>query len=625
MGAPQPDDWKRQTAIVMQRSDRVVLAELRRAERAINAQIRSIMSRPGFSGRVRAAQLNLAKRAIQTEIAATFRRLGDIVAAKRLESAVRTINLKEQLETFKLLTAGLPDGKDIAGAIADAEVEAARSGLDRMIARVQGASYVPLSQRVYATSSALNGPISTLVNTALASGFSAREFAKAVSAFINPNTPGGVRYAAMRLARTEINNAAHAVAVHQVQDSPWVDSMKWHLSGSHPRVDICNSLASGGPKSDGLYPKTEVPAKPHPHCFCFVVPELPSDKEFLDDLVGGKYNDYLDRYRNLQPGEVIRSGGGGFSSTRVGAPVRRTELPKAKTVAEPVRPSATQSRTTPRPPARKPLTSDEQVLRNFLEQGQTERGLDKLARHIIPDSAERKRAIANAAADLRASAPKWNGSIHPSMRGAVKRASEQAVDNSLAKVGPRINRLKEIKATERATDPAQVTKAMQSAFACCHHGIVYLDRGLLSRLDSLKNCQRSGWFAPVSAEVDQFTRVAAHEIGHALTIGFIDEGLLDDFMESLTKHLGIPFRGIGIPGPSPLQNDALYKLWLKQPLPGGRLIEDVIHEKFGKYALHSPAELIAEIWSNFTTDRNPLPAIRYLGEILQRLINEGKI
>jgi ADP-ribosyltransferase exoenzyme len=291
----------------MQRADKQVLAQLRASQTALNAHLKALAARPGFSNAIREAQLRLAKREIQLEMARLFRKLGDITSAMRLEAAARVLDVNRQLDAFKLLGAGLPDGAEVAQAIADAELDAARSGIDRMTARLQGASYNSLSQRVYTATSGLNGPISTLVNNALAAGLSAREFANAAKDFINPLTPGGVRYASYRLARTEINNAAHAVAVDAVQDKPWVSGMKWHLSGSHPRVDICNSLASGGPKNDGVYAKTSVPSKPHPQCFCYVTPETDDEEEFLDNLISGHYDEYLDKYRNLKSGEILRS------------------------------------------------------------------------------------------------------------------------------------------------------------------------------------------------------------------------------------------------------------------------------------------------------------------------------
>lgn len=295
--APNPDDWKLQTFDTMVRSDREVLAALRRAQLDIGRQLRAIEFSSNLSANVRRAQLTLAKRNIQARMSTLWRQVGDITKARRLEAANRLIDVQKQMDVFLLGRAGLADAEAIGEHFAESMKATAESGLDRFEARVTGGSYTPLSDRVYNSGVGLNSQVDRLVNSALAQALSAKEFATLVRDFVNPATPGGVRYASLRLSRTEINNAAHAVAIEQVQDHPWVESMQWHLSGSHPRIDICNSLASGGLKGDGVYPKGAVPAKPHPQCFCFVVPVLPTDEEFLDNLLAGHYDSYVDKYR----------------------------------------------------------------------------------------------------------------------------------------------------------------------------------------------------------------------------------------------------------------------------------------------------------------------------------------
>jgi hypothetical protein len=322
---PSPDDWKRQTFETMVRSDKDVLTALKHAQLDINRMLQILEFDSRSSATVRRAQLMLAKRNIQARMAVLWRQIGDVTQARRLEAANRLIDVQKQLDVFTLARAGYQFADDFGEKFAEAMQLTAESGLDRLQARLQGDSFKPLSQRVYNSSVNLNGQVDRIVNSALASALSAREFAAVIKDFINPATPGGVRYAALRLSRTEINNSAHAIAVHQVQDKPWVEFMRWHLSGSHPRTDICNAYASGGPKNDGLFPKGDVPAKPHPQCLCFVTAELPDEAEFEDALLGGKYDAYLEKYRNLQPGQVI-------SSTR-GEIAPPTPLPRPKAPA----------------------------------------------------------------------------------------------------------------------------------------------------------------------------------------------------------------------------------------------------------------------------------------------------
>jgi hypothetical protein len=297
--APTPDEWRTQQAIVLQQADAAVIRLLKRAQRDINAQLREVRSRPAGIGRdIREAQLQLVRRNLSQELGKTWRALGDLVEARRAEAVARSINYQKQLDTFKLVSAGVPGGAEVAENIARAEAAQSSQGIDRMIARTSGASYVPLSRRVYNSNVGINSQVDRMVNSALARGLSVDEFAREVEQFINPNTPGGVRYAALRLARTEINNAAHAQAVSSVQGQPWIKKMKWNLSRSHSRRDICNELAEGGPYGNGTYDKTAVPMKPHPQCFCFpTAVDEESDDDFLDDLLGGEYDDYLDNYR----------------------------------------------------------------------------------------------------------------------------------------------------------------------------------------------------------------------------------------------------------------------------------------------------------------------------------------
>jgi hypothetical protein len=349
--APRPDplSYQTQRAIILQAADRDVIAILRQAQRDIIAMLNELQSRPSGIGRdIREAQLRLVQRNLHRELGKAWRQIGDVVEARRAEAAARAIGYAEQVNKFALLAGGVHDAADIANKIAESELDNAASGIDRMIARTTGASYVPLKDRVYNSDVNVGSQVDRLVNSALTRGLSAVEFAKEVRQFVNPLTPGGVRYAAMRLARTEINNAAHAASVESVRETPWVEKMEWRLSGSHGRADICDRYAKGGANNDGHYPKTAVPAKPHPQCLCYVIPVTVTDDEFEDALLSGKYNSYLERYRDLQPGQIVRSGaGGGFRSPGKALAPKPAKPPGAKppSHAAPPTPGATAANT----------------------------------------------------------------------------------------------------------------------------------------------------------------------------------------------------------------------------------------------------------------------------------------
>jgi hypothetical protein len=78
------------------------------------------------------------------------------------------------------------------------------------------------------------------------------------------------RYQARMIARTETIAAYRRAFVAEQENKPHVVGIRWTLSGSHPRPDVCDILAGQdlygmGP---GGYPKDAVPEHPHPLCTC---------------------------------------------------------------------------------------------------------------------------------------------------------------------------------------------------------------------------------------------------------------------------------------------------------------------------------------------------------------------
>lgn len=169
--------------------------------------------------------------------------------------------------------------------IAASEAQRAVAGIEAAMKRIQGSSYNSLSSAVYNTTQMATGWVDNIINQALASGWSAAQLASALKDSINPNVQGGVSYAANRTARTEINNAFHASSAERYMNSVIVEFVAWNLSSSHPEGDICDTLQDESP-----YPKREVPKKPHPNCYCFITPVLPSEEEFIENLFYGKYD-----------------------------------------------------------------------------------------------------------------------------------------------------------------------------------------------------------------------------------------------------------------------------------------------------------------------------------------------
>lgn len=171
--------------------------------------------------------------------------------------------------------------------------QAAKRGNELMRARL--INDIELSPVVYKNNVLANQKVARVVNNGIATGQSSNEIAAAVRHLIRPDTPGGVSFAAKRLARTEINNAFHTNTVLSAQDQPWITGFEWELSGSHPKPDVCNEYAEEDKFriGKGIFPKAQVPAKPHPQCLCYITALSVDDDEFFDSLFSGGYNTYL--------------------------------------------------------------------------------------------------------------------------------------------------------------------------------------------------------------------------------------------------------------------------------------------------------------------------------------------
>jgi hypothetical protein len=289
---PRPEDWSRAYARVQAVTDRQILALLRDSLNDVNKQLRRTLG-SGIGAKVRADQLLVVKRALLNEIGDIYASLGKMVPAGQLRAAAAALQTGEAFNESLFALAG---HKATAQAITAGLMKGLESTIDVVIARVTG-THFPLSQRIYRSQLFTSGMLDNKINSALVRGLSAREFAKEMEDFFNPDTPGGVRFASMRLARTEINNAFHATTVSQIGDAPWIEGFHWNLSQSHPKADDCDALATQNSfgLGEGNYPPRDTPSKPHPQCLCVVTPIAVEDDEFLDSLLHGKYDSYLKR------------------------------------------------------------------------------------------------------------------------------------------------------------------------------------------------------------------------------------------------------------------------------------------------------------------------------------------
>lgn len=240
----------------------------------------------GVAGDVRKAQLNLTLAEI-TRIQKTMWRRDVLDIAKRGvdagagagESAVETLT--------RVAYAGLPE--QAAQALVDGLRLAAASGLKSDQARRKR----ELSVRVYDQAALHTGKVEDMIRAGVVSNLSAKELAESVYQYVSPTTPGGASYAAMRLARTEINNAFHERQLEGAK-RPGVRAVKWNLSGSHRVPDLCNVYSSHS-KGSGEWPVDQVPEKPHPQCFCFLTYVMMSSEEFIQAMANGDFDGQINR------------------------------------------------------------------------------------------------------------------------------------------------------------------------------------------------------------------------------------------------------------------------------------------------------------------------------------------
>lgn len=166
-----------------------------------------------------------------------------------------------------------------------------------------------LSDRVWKLNQLMNENLKHMIEDAVNNGKSAVNFAKAVEDYLENPGPawttgikpsvtgrGSVKYNALRLARTETNQAYHRAQQLSDKESIIVKGTKWNLSASHPYYtspslrykgypEICDYRAKHdhhglGP---GVYPPGETPFD-HPNGLCYLTSVLYEGEELINIL-----------------------------------------------------------------------------------------------------------------------------------------------------------------------------------------------------------------------------------------------------------------------------------------------------------------------------------------------------
>ncbi len=263
--AIEPRKWQRdasnesfQDYLLLQRgADRELAAILRDAAQEAGRLVNTLPGK-GIGAQIRRAQYAQVASSLYMQQMRLWGRINGTIAKRIHNASDIALKANRRVNRF-LVRAGASELRYAFMAAADSSALNVQSRLINDIS---------LSQRVYKNRELSSKRIDQIANRGIALNKSAQEIANDVRSFIRPDTKGGVSYAAMRLGRTELNNAFHTTATRVHAEQPWVLGVKWHLSRSHPRPDPCDEYATDdhhglGP---GVFRRKDVPGKPHPQC-----------------------------------------------------------------------------------------------------------------------------------------------------------------------------------------------------------------------------------------------------------------------------------------------------------------------------------------------------------------------
>jgi hypothetical protein len=251
--------------------------------------IPKLLEKHTTGGKVKAAQLQLVLRELRVMQSALWGDLGRSTHDGVVAAALKGGQGAEGVLASIFSKNGVP----VPSALLAGWREQAKAGVDHILAKSKNG--IPLSRAVYKAQALSTGQVNKTVSLGLLLGHNHKTIAKSVRDMIHPNVAGGVSYSAHRLARTEINHAYQTAQHDRHAPEPWNKGMKWNLSKSHPKPDVCNVNATKdlyglGP---GVYTFGNKPDS-HPNCLCYQTVEAVSEDEFMDAFLAGDYNSHID-------------------------------------------------------------------------------------------------------------------------------------------------------------------------------------------------------------------------------------------------------------------------------------------------------------------------------------------
>ena len=272
---------------VQRKSEKEIRALLTQTANQLERDLRRV--RPGST---REAQLRESMIAVRRRLAQMWEKQGNYIRANRELAIAEAVRSSVDWDRLLVSDASMPYNKKHM--LRQGMKDSAERNVELMIRRFSSEN-LELSRQVYRTQALASGWVQREINEGIGKGASADDIAKAVRHMVLPTTPGGVAYAAKRLARTEINLAYHKATVAESLGKPWISGLSWRLSTSHVGEDRCDFLARQDDYGlgRGTYPVDELPDPPHPQCMCYKVPATVEPDDFVDGFLNGQYDDYL--------------------------------------------------------------------------------------------------------------------------------------------------------------------------------------------------------------------------------------------------------------------------------------------------------------------------------------------
>lgn len=289
-GASARREWLKPLTDELFKYDRKIARILAKAADDIDQDISDLIGKKGMGARVREAQLREIRALITSRLQEIYGANFELIKTHRAKVAelAAAIALKRDTKIFNEMNLTEKEKSDV---VAFTVAQASRS-IEAVTARQSKSK--KLIKTIDHSNKYAESLVERRINSGLAKGASAADIAKDIKGLLDPNTPGGVSYAAKRIGRTEIANAFHAQAKEDSIGKPWIESVSWNLSKSHPSGSgcMCEKYAM-----KAKFKPEQVPDKPHPQCLCYITPNVKPWNKVLADIEDSRYDRWLEEHR----------------------------------------------------------------------------------------------------------------------------------------------------------------------------------------------------------------------------------------------------------------------------------------------------------------------------------------